>query len=1049
MDMNSIVPYVSVQFTLGCGNESCTNPQCKSSKAFAHDFSRAADKREIVEKALKVTKSVGYAALCFPSVQFILLRWLVAYETVPNTTQPSLDHRIWHVSPAKHAHTLSLTETDVAHIAYLDIRTAINLQTLGDIIRFSIHDFDSLGRFLLSGADFAASVALNRVFFDKLLAMETDIATAAAGAAAKTAATGAGASPPTVAPPAGPPAEPSAEAAAQPPVVLNNAISEIFRSFDATISDISTIFEVDHSFFAGDAHLQTMLALLCLPERLFERMPALIHSICKIVFLLSPALKLDLRTFLKGFFETPNAQGVPHGYELMQKLVASCQQYLTCEMQLLARPREKVEIRHLVKNKGSFLCVLEFLETLHYINFEGAYPDDVFLPSMLVTGPAAGSAAAVRARIHDDLGDTAPAINTKFLTEDAFHNSFVNAPGYNITPDTTYWLRSFAKLHVAPPPPAPAPAAGASGAPSAPEAAGAPADAGTPDAGGTTGSTAGSTAGSDAASPGAPAGDAPEPGTAYRSALEGTKFNNLSLSELDVSESDHNDLGGGGGGLALGAGGGGVFIINASDDPRMVLSGNPQDLLRAFFSGLPLGRGSAGLRAAQAASTPDGMFSMLQFPFLLSPTVKAAIFRFEVVERRLFNPMERIFINRGDVFNDTLNYVVSHSDLDAPDGWRSVRHRAFLRRPLNVVFDREEGIDAGGLRKEFFSLLSREMIRKCVLGGRLPLFKYNEVSKTYYLNDAVVHYLGALGPDGRPDPQLVGPAYDLPAALDDAERFLVFAGMCIALILLNEVTVDSHLPHVLYKKLLGFRGSFHDLRCYDPYIYKGLYDLHAFATGDATKGLSVEDAFCLTFSVAREVPDLSEGALDNKTVIVDLIPDGRRVPVTNDNYCAYIRALTDYELNLSVQPVFNWVLEGFMLIAKSKSLTLFTPCDLEQALCGEQVLDFAALRAVTKYQAPFSEKHEVVCWFWDIVLTDFTDANKVGFMKFVFGNSRAPVGGLGNVDFQIHQNGDDDAFLPMAHTCFGILMLPRYSSREALRRKLLQAIENNEGFGLK
>ena len=39
--------------------------------------------------------------------------------------------------------------------------------------------------------------------------------------------------------------------------------------------------------------------------------------------------------------------------------------------------------------------------------------------------------------------------------------------------------------------------------------------------------------------------------------------------------------------------------------------------------------------------------------------------------------------------------------------------------------------------------------------------------------------------------------------------------------------------------------------------------------------------------------------------------------------------------------------------------------------------------------------------------------------------------------------------LPTAFTCFNLLLLPQYESKEKLKRKLLKAISNRHGFGLR
>lgn len=42
----------------------------------------------------------------------------------------------------------------------------------------------------------------------------------------------------------------------------------------------------------------------------------------------------------------------------------------------------------------------------------------------------------------------------------------------------------------------------------------------------------------------------------------------------------------------------------------------------------------------------------------------------------------------------------------------------------------------------------------------------------------------------------------------------------------------------------------------------------------------------------------------------------------------------------------------------------------------------------------------------------------------------------------------DERYLPVAHTCFNLLDLPRYQTRERLKYKLLQAIQQTQGFSL-
>lgn len=155
-----------------------------------------------------------------------------------------------------------------------------------------------------------------------------------------------------------------------------------------------------------------------------------------------------------------------------------------------------------------------------------------------------------------------------------------------------------------------------------------------------------------------------------------------------------------------------------------------------------------------------------------------------------------------------------------------------------------------------------------------------------------------------------------------------------------------------------------------------------------------------------------------------------------------------YELQTSVKQQLECFIHGFLMVAECASLKLFSPKELKLAVAGEAMLDFQALKNNAAYEAPYSKEHRIIIWFWDIILNRFNDDDRRNFMKFTFGSSRAPAGGLGRQFFKVQKNGMDDKRLPTSHTCFGILMLPEYSSKEVLEKQLRYAIINNEGFGL-
>lgn len=87
-----------------------------------------------------------------------------------------------------------------------------------------------------------------------------------------------------------------------------------------------------------------------------------------------------------------------------------------------------------------------------------------------------------------------------------------------------------------------------------------------------------------------------------------------------------------------------------------------------------------------------------------------------------------------------------------------------------------------------------------------------------------------------------------------------------------------------------------------------------------------------------------------------------------------------------------------------------------------------------------------VRWFWEIVHALPADDQR-RLLQFATGTNRAPVNGLKSVPFCVQRSGPDSDRLPAAHTCFNILDLPAYASKEKMQAKLTTALAYSEGFG--
>ncbi|EEY57541.1 HECT E3 ubiquitin ligase, putative [Phytophthora infestans T30-4] len=195
---------------------------------------------------------------------------------------------------------------------------------------------------------------------------------------------------------------------------------------------------------------------------------------------------------------------------------------------------------------------------------------------------------------------------------------------------------------------------------------------------------------------------------------------------------------------------------------------------------------------------------------------------------------------------------------------------------------------------------------------------------------------------------------------------------------------------------------------------------------------------------------------DGRTV--DLCEDGSNTAVTLNNLQEYIDSMLRARIQ-ETQEVVNIVKQGLHSIMPVSALALLTWNELEKRMCGVAEVDVKLLQINTEYDEDLSMNDEFIQRFWR-VLESLEAEDKRAFLRFVWARSRLPLGSA-----QFHQkfkiqalassgNGDAngsssgppggwmDSQMPKSHTCFFALQLPRYSSDEICRERLLYAVRN-------
>ncbi|KAG7305263.1 hypothetical protein JYU34_009308, partial [Plutella xylostella] len=302
-------------------------------------------------------------------------------------------------------------------------------------------------------------------------------------------------------------------------------------------------------------------------------------------------------------------------------------------------------------------------------------------------------------------------------------------------------------------------------------------------------------------------------------------------------------------------------------------------------------------------------FSFLRYPFILTTASKSLGLYYEnrirmYSERRASllqaavgaappEPFLRLRVRRASLIADALvelEMVAMERPLD-------------LKKQLVVEFVGEQGVDEGGVSKEFFQLAVDQLFHP-----DYGMFTCQPDTGTVWFN---------------------------PTSFESEGQFTL-AGVVLGLAIYNHVILAVSFPMAVYRKLLGKKGSFEDLADWNPVLYSGLQDMLQYT------GEDLEQVYLQSFRVGYT--DVFGTALTH-----DLKPDGGSVPVTQDNKREFVDLYADFLLNTSVESQFGAFRRGFAMVTHESSLpALFRPEELETLVCGSKNFDFKELESSTE-----------------------------------------------------------------------------------------------------
>ncbi|KAG7210586.1 hypothetical protein KM043_012104 [Ampulex compressa] len=358
----------------------------------------------------------------------------------------------------------------------------------------------------------------------------------------------------------------------------------------------------------------------------------------------------------------------------------------------------------------------------------------------------------------------------------------------------------------------------------------------------------------------------------------------------------------------------------------------------------------------------------------------------------------RLEVSRNEIFEESYRLIMKMRPKD-------------MRKRLMVKFRGEEGLDYGGVAREWLYLLSHEM-----LNPQYGLFQYSRDD----------NYTLQINPDSGINPEHLS--------------YFHFAGRIIGIAVFHGHHIDGGFTTPFYKMLLNKAITLSDIEGVDPELHRSLTWMLE---------NSIDGVLDATFSVEHS----SFGVLKNH----ELKPGGKDIPVTEENKREYVRLYVNYRFMRGIEQQFLALQKGFHELIPPPLLRPFDERELELVIGGLGTIDINDWKMHTRLKHCTPDT-PVVKWFWQIV-ESYGEEMRARLLQFVTGSSRVPLqgfkalqgstGAAGPRLFTIHAVDAPSENLPKAHTCFNRIDIPEsYPNYQKMLDKLTQAVEETCGFAV-
>ncbi|CAD8199656.1 unnamed protein product [Paramecium octaurelia] len=321
-----------------------------------------------------------------------------------------------------------------------------------------------------------------------------------------------------------------------------------------------------------------------------------------------------------------------------------------------------------------------------------------------------------------------------------------------------------------------------------------------------------------------------------------------------------------------------------------------------------------------------------------------------------------------------------------------------LNYQFSIKFNNEPGIDAGGLKREFY-----DMIGNTLKDENYKFFSPVSSNQSKYF---------------------LHPKFN---KQKNKERYALLFGKLIANAICNSYLIGIDIIAPFWKVVFDERIVFTDLSL--------IWDKDTYNNYEKLKTMSEEDleSVCLVFTY-------STGNIET-----DLIVKGSQTNVTKKNLELYLNKTAEYVIHKQFDKIYKSFIEGFSSVLDISVYQKWL-MPAEMSLLTQGLLEIKSEILLQKFT--FSGGKPQHKSYFETYVSQASPETLKNMLKFITGSSSIPFDQSSYVISVRFDSGLSDRKLPLSHTCFKSIEVPLYKSFAELKQKLDIAFTIGfEGYG--